>query len=336
MILLRIALAAAMVGVLAVPERAPFSALKVSAQFRIGEHADWVAIGTDSVWVAGTHPFTVQRIDPRTNAVVDKIVLPGEACSGLAVGLESVWIPLCGSTDSLARVDIGTRHLTTLAVGPAGPEGGIAVSEDSVWLVSDDVGTLNRIDPGTNAVRQRVAIPAASYNPIFSNGRIWITAVKSNTVTAVDAATGALVKTIAVGPQPRFVAAGGGAVWTLNQADGSVTRIDEAALKVVATIRAGIPGRGGDIAYGENSIWATVFGTPLTRIDARTNEVTRQWTGPGGDSLRLGHGSIWMTDYRRGLLLRIRLEDAERTTAPPGNPFASAIIPIWPRLASPS
>jgi len=83
-------------------------------------------------------------------------------------------------------------------------------------------------------------------------------------------------------------------------------------LKVVATIDAGIPGQGGDISYGDGSTWATRFGTPLTQIDAQSNKVLRQWIGPGGDSLRVGYGSIWMTDYRNGILLRIPLGETAR------------------------
>jgi virginiamycin B lyase len=288
----------------------PYSTLKPAAQFLIGTNADWVAIGADSVWVAGKGPHTLRRIDPRTNTVIVKVSLPGEACSGLAIGFGSVWIPLCGQTNSLVRLDITTNRLTNLNIGPAREESGITVSDDSVWLVSDDLGTLNRIDPHTNRVRQRISISAGSYNPIYSSGKIWVTCVKSNTLTAVDAHSGAVIATIPVGPEPRFLTAGAGSVWTLNQADGTITRIDEAALKVVATIHAGIPGQGGDIAFGEGSVWATRFGTPLTRINPQSNTIQRQWVGPGGDSLRLGFGSIWITDYRQGLLLRIPMEQA--------------------------
>lgn len=290
--------------------RAPFNTLKVSAKFKIGQNADWVATTADSVWVAGKGPSTIQHIDPRTNVILASIELPGEACSGLAAGFDSVWIPLCGKTNSLARLDMRTNKLVILPIGPAGEEGGIAVSDDSVWLVSDKLGTLNRIDPRTNGVRQKISIPAESYNPVYSRGRIWITGVKSNAVTAVDASTGAVVRTIHVGPQPRFITAGGGSIWTLNQGNGTITRVDEKRLTVMATIDAGIPGQGGDIAYGDGSIWATVFGTPLTRIDAKSNRLLRQWTGPGGDSLRLGFNSIWITDYRNGLLLRIPVNEA--------------------------
>jgi YVTN family beta-propeller protein len=95
-----------------------------------------------------------------------------------------------------------------------------------------------------------------------------------------------------VGSKPRFLAIGGGSIWTLNQGDGTVSRVDEKGRRVTATIQVGIPGAGGDIGYGAESVWPTVFGVPLTRIDASTNKVVRQWVGKGGDSLRYGFGSI--------------------------------------------
>ena len=34
-----------------------------------------------------------------------------------------------------------------------------------------------------------------------------------------------------------------------------------------------------------------------------------QWTGPGGDSLGLGHDAIWLTNYDAGTISRIALAD---------------------------
>jgi virginiamycin B lyase len=288
----------------------PFSSLKASASFKIGKTADWVLVTDRAVWVAGTKPYSVQRIDPASNTVVAKVVLTGEACSGLAFGFGSVWVPVCGKKPVLVRVDENTNTISArLAIGPAGPEGGIASSGDSVWMVTDKKGTLARIDPRTNTVRQRIAIPPGSYNPLFSDGLVWITGVESNVLTAVDASSGEVLVSVPVGPKPRFLAGGGGSVWTLNQGDGTVSRIDAGSRKVTATIQVGIPGTGGDICYGAGSVWTSVFEVPLTRIDASTNNVLRQWVGPGGDSLRFGFESIWLTDYRRGLLLRIPFEE---------------------------
>jgi hypothetical protein len=51
-------------------------------------------------------------------------------------------------------------------------------------------------------------------------------------------------------------------------------------------------------------------GTPLTAVDPTTNTIYHQWTGPGGDSLGIGHGSIWLTDYHRGTIGRLQIADA--------------------------
>jgi virginiamycin B lyase len=284
----------------------PFATLKPEAVFKIGENADWVQITDDAVWVASSKPASVHRIDPDTDREVAVIPLPGIRCAGIAFGFESLWVPLCGQTNSIARIDASANRITAiLSVGPAGEEGGITTSYDSVWIVTDDAGTLVRIDPATNEVRQKVSIAPGSYNPRFSDGTVWITGGTANLLTAVDATTGDVIAIIPVGPKPRFLTAGKGSIWTLNQGDGTVTRVDAQSKRVTATIAVGIPGHGGDIAWGAGFIWATVFDIPLTAIDATTNRVVHQWIGPGGDSLRFGHDSIWLTNYKQGTLSRI-------------------------------
>jgi streptogramin lyase len=287
----------------------PYSSLKPSATFNIGGTADWVLVTDDAVWVAATKPYALRRIDPQRNEIVATVPLSGEACSGLAYGFGSVWAPLCGEKPGLARIDVAKNSVSTmLPMAPAGAEGGIAASTDSIWMITDMKGTLTRIDPLTNAVRQSTSIPPGSFNPIFRNGVVWITGIESNVLTAVDSTSGRVLETVSVGPKPRFLTVGGGAIWVLNQGDGSISRVDETSRKVIATIQAGIPGHGGDIAFGAGFVWATVFDVPLSRIDATSNRVVRQWIGKGGDSLRYGFGSIWITDYKKGLLLRIPQE----------------------------
>jgi len=294
-----------------VPEvQLPFASLKPEATWKIGETADWVVIAPDAVWVAGSKPDSVQRIDPKTNKVVASIPLPAEACSGLEFAFGSVWVPVCTKPSSMLRIDAKTNQVSaTLAIGPAGGEGGITASADSIWLVTDIVGTLVRIDPKDNTIRQKVQIDAGSFNPVFSEGTVWISGNETNTLAAVDAATGKLLERVAVGPKPRFLVAEAGSVWTLNQGDGTISRVDANTRKLVATIRPGLPGEGGDICYGGGSLWATLFDLPLTRIDPATNKVVRQWKGKGGDSMRFGHNALWLTDYFGGTLARIPLEE---------------------------
>jgi virginiamycin B lyase len=283
------------------------AAIQPEAVFPVEGTPDWQVITDEAVWVTNGPKNTIHRLDPKTNQVVAAIEVGRKPCSGLAAGFGSIWVPVCGDK-TIARVDAKTNQVTaTVPVGPAQSEGGIAAGAGSVWIVSDPKGVLSRIDPATNKVAAEIAVPAGSASCIFAEGAVWVTTPETGMLTRVDPATNRLTASIDVGPQPRFLTAGAGSIWTLNQGDGTVSRVDAATNKRLAKIEVGIPGGGGEIAFGEGHVWATVFQIPLSEIDPATNQVIRQWTGPGGDSVRLGHGSLWLSNLRAGNVWRIDL-----------------------------
>ncbi len=286
----------------------PVSELKPIAVVKLGETADWVAISDDAVWVGSTGPFAVHRIDPKKNERVASVTLPGEPCAGLASGFGAVWVPMCTKPATLARIDVKTNRATIYKVGPAAEEGGIAASDDSVWLATAK-DELARIDPDTGGVGQKVKVPAGSYNPWFADDRIWLTRADGKEVTSIDAMTGKVLASIPTDAGPRFLTSGGGAVWTLNQRDGSMTRIDPSTNRSV-TFPLGMPGHGGDVAFANDMVWLTLRRIPLAAVDATNNRLLCQWVGAGGDSLRIGHGAIWLTDYTAGTITRYDLNDA--------------------------
>jgi len=99
----------------------------------------------------------------------------GKPCSNLAAVFGSFWVPVCGDTPGLARIYLVSAQISTvLPLAPAESEGRITASPDSVWMVTDQMGTLVRIDPATNTVRQKIQLPAGSYNPLFADGLIWV------------------------------------------------------------------------------------------------------------------------------------------------------------------
>src|ERR1700733_5874973 len=107
------------------------SELQPIVTVRVGAPADWVAITPDAVWVGSTGPDAVHRIDPKTNKRVATVKLPGEQCAGLTTGFGSLLVPLCSPPSTPAKIDLHRNVLTAvLNTGPAGPEGGIAVSPD--------------------------------------------------------------------------------------------------------------------------------------------------------------------------------------------------------------
>jgi virginiamycin B lyase len=179
--------------------------------------------------------------------------------------------------------------------------------------MTDEKGTLARIDPASNTVVAEIYVPAGSYGITFGEGAVWVTSAAHDSVTRIDPNTNLILETIRVGKAPRFITSGFGSVWTLNQGDGSVSRIDPKTNKVDATIEVGVPGGGGEIAAGEGSVWVTAFQFPLSRIDPASNTVVQQFFGEGGDAVRVGLGSVWLSNLRAGNVWRLDPRRIEAT-----------------------
>ena len=281
------------------------TSIKPAAVFLVGGTPDWQAVTDDAVWVSNAPLNLVHRLDIRTNQIAANIGVGKKPCSGLAAGFGSIWVPNCGDK-TVSRIDIATNAVVaTIAATPAESEGGIAASDDSIWLVTDARGKLSRIDPKSNKVIAEVEIPAGSASVVYGDGAVWVTTPGKNMLTRVDAVTAQVTDSIPVGPGPRFEAYGAGAIWTLNQGDGSVSRVDTKSRKETARIEVGIPGEGGEIAFGFDHVWATVFGIPISEIDPEANQVVRQWVGKGGDSIRVAHGSIFLSNLSQHNVWRI-------------------------------
>jgi virginiamycin B lyase len=282
----------------------PMSALRPQATFTVKGNPDWMAIAPDSVWVTSSAADLVSQLRATDNQPGITISV-SKPCSGLAVGFGSIWIPSCGK-GVLVRADLGTGVIqATIPIGPADSEGGITIGAGSVWLMTDPSGVLSRIDPNSNTVVATISIPSGSFCPLFADGFVWITSTEHNVLTKVDPSTNSAVLQIPVGKNPRFLTYGADSIWTLNQADGTITRISTKTDQRLADVSAHIPGHGGEISFGFGSVWATVAKKPITGIDAATSTVTSQWTGAGGDSIRTGLGSVWLTDYDSGKIWRL-------------------------------
>ncbi len=279
------------------------SDLHPQATFHVQGHPDWMAVTPDAVWVTSSGANGITEL-PASTGQTGKTISTAKPCSGLLFAFGSLWIPSCGD-HMLMRADVSSGSIVAkIAASPADSEGGITAGAGSVWLVTSTNGMLTRVNGTTNAVEATVPIPSGSSNPLFADGFVWVSSHGHDALLKVDPAVNKVVATIAVGKGPRFLTSGAGSVWTLNQGDGTVSRVDTKTSRCTANIEAGIPGEGGEIAFGFNAVWATVFGFPITRIDPATNQVAAQWAGAGGDSIRAGHGSLWLTNLRTGDIWR--------------------------------
>jgi virginiamycin B lyase len=249
---------------------------------------------------------TVHKLDAKTNTVTETVEVGKRPCSGLAVGFGSLWVPNCGDK-TLSRVDLKTHKVVaTIDIGPANSEGGLTTTKDSVWILSDSTSVLSRIDPATNRLVAEIPVPPGSFVAVTGEDEaVWVTSTQASVVVRVDPKTNLVTDRVEVGPNPRFTTVGGGSIWTLNQGDGSVSRVDVKSKKLVTDINIGAPGGGGEIAYGEGYVWITLFEIPLTQIDPNNNKVVKQWFGPGGDAVRVGHGSVWLSNLRQQNVWRL-------------------------------
>lgn len=301
-------------GVADLSVRIPIQKLVPEAIFQVPGHPDWLAID-EHAWVSSAPSNLVARMDPKSDKVAALIAVGKEPGNGLAIGFGSVWVPNCGDS-TLTRIDVKTGVVTTtFPMTFASSEGGIAVGAGSVWVLTDDRSTLARLDPTNNTIVAEIRVPKGSYAVAFGENGVFVTSSKENVLTRIDPKNHRIVETTKVGPSPRFLAVGEGAVWTLNQGDGSISKVDLKSNKVVATINAGIPGEGGEIAVGEGSVWATSFEYPITRIDPLQNKVVQQFFGPGGDAIRVGQGSVWLSNLREGNVWRMDPRRIEATRA---------------------
>jgi virginiamycin B lyase len=280
------------------------SELRPQSTFTVKGHPDWMAVAPDSVWVASSADNLVTQLKA-ADSQIGATVSVNKPCSGLAIGFGSLWVPSCGE-HTLVRADPTTGKIqATIPIGPADSEGGITVGAGSVWLMTNASGVLSRIDPTSNAVIATISTPSGSFCPLFADGFVWITSTENNVLSKVDPGTNKTILQIPVGKKPRFLTHGADSIWTLNQGDGTITRVSTKTNQRFADIAANIPGPGGEITFGFGSVWATIAKKPITRIDAATSTVTSQWVGAGGDSIRTGFESIWLTNYDDGKVWRL-------------------------------
>ncbi len=304
--------------------------LPVTAKIHIGGDPDWLASGFGSMWVSVPKLNEIVRINPLNNTVKARIRVDKEPCYGIGIGATRAWVLNCKS-QTLTRMNPSTNKVDlTVPVNIASHgEGSIAVREGFVWFVSNEdghAGTLLQMSP-QGRIRGKVAVGADSAVVVAAFGSIWVTSSGEGRIYRVNPITREIIAKISVPDTPRFTTIGDGSVWVLSQSDGSVSRIDPAQNKVIATIQVKVPGAGGDIAYGGGYIWVAAGGTPLTRIDPKTNKVIDQYGNyKGADAVRFAFGSVWVSDHGKGDLWRIDPAKMPRPKSPPDGKMEARLL----------
>lgn len=276
------------------PMRLAFASLVPEATFDAGGSREFTA-GQDAIWVLNREAGAISRIDPQSNKVTQTIAVGPGGCAGLGADFGVILVPQCAKK-AIARIDARTNAASDpipTALSPASRS--IATGVGSVWVISDEKGTIARLDPLEKATVALIDTAPGAIALAFGGDALWVASGSGNLVTRVNPFNNLIVETIPVPNHPRDIATGGGSVWTWNEGDGSVTRIDPKTNAIVTTIRIGAPGGAeARIAFGEGSLWVTGTALPLVRIDPRTNQVVQMFTGVGSPGLVIAHGSLWL------------------------------------------
>ena len=292
----------------------PFASLKPEAEFSVAP--PWIVIAETPLFPDSAKD-ALDTIDAKANKLADPIPGLSKPCGGAVSAFTSLWVPACGDA-TLSRVDVKAGKITKkLAVGAVDAGPSVAATADSVWAFTDGKTTLSRIDPELNVVVAEIRLPAGCNSLTFGETALWVTCPSENRVLRVNPETNQVDKHIETSASPKALAIGEGSVWVLCEKEGQVQRIDPKTNKISKTIDLGAPAIGGGIAVGLGSLWVTMQGFPLTRIDTTRDKekVVQQFYGQGGGAIQVGLGSIWLSNLNTGTLWRIDPKRAAATLA---------------------
>lgn len=258
--------------------------------------ADFLAVDGDSVWA--TNRTKIERWSRRGKLAEAPMT---RSCGAMAVFRGSLWAADC-KENALIRID--TRNGRRIAVIPTGignPAGelNVVAGAGSVWIASDDQGTLARVDPSTNRVVASIAVKPGTWFLSFGFGSLWAVSSRERVLQQIDPRTNSVVKTTALGNEPGFLAAGEGAVWVQEQGDGTVARIDPRSGEVTGRAKVGETLKYGDIDTGGGMVWLrTTEAQTFAAINPRSLAVRARLGKPeGSGALRYTRRGIWTSAH---------------------------------------
>jgi class 3 adenylate cyclase/DNA-binding beta-propeller fold protein YncE len=181
-----------------------------------------IAVYGVDVYVANPNARTLERIgSPYTGVARETIPLPplssvrrGLGYSGLAAGDGALWIAGNDVDRTLWRVDLASRHVTSIPLGFA-PRA-IAFGAGGVWLVDQQGNSVSRVDPKTNKLGRRIPVGHEPSAVTTGGGFVWVANALDGTVSRIDPLDGN-VTSAKIGGKPIAIAVGLGAVWVLRQ-----------------------------------------------------------------------------------------------------------------------
>ncbi|HWE00503.1 MAG TPA: glutaminyl-peptide cyclotransferase [Bryobacteraceae bacterium] len=280
----------------------PFARLKPDATVAAPAKPEWIFF-SNSVFFAGAD--RIERVDAKTTKLMEPVAGVKKPCGGMASAFGSVWAVSCGD-GSLVKIDGKAGKVTaTLQRGASGIPGSIAATDDSIWMLLDEETTLARVDPDQMMIVATMRLPEGCRSMVSAEKSLWIACPGENKIYRINPDTNLVDKRIDTGAEPAALAFGEGSIWAFCRKEGKLDRIDPKTNKVTKTIDLGAPGARAQMAVGDGSVWVTMTGFPITRIDPKDESVPQQFWGTGGGAIATSEGAIWLSNLNDGTLWRI-------------------------------
>lgn len=219
-----------------------------------------MAIKGKNLWVADCQVGALQRVDIRTNKLVQTVET--------------------GIADKSGELNV---------VFGAG----------SIWVASDAKGEVARVNPRNGRITARIAVDPGTSYLAFGEGALWAVSAPQRSVQRIDPATGKVTARAALGNQPGFLAAGEGGVWVQEQGDGTLAKVDPKTVTVANRVKLGANLKWGDIDTGAGKVWLrTTDDQEYVVVDAATMAVlARVGTEVKSGALRWTRSGVWTSAH---------------------------------------
>jgi virginiamycin B lyase len=181
---------------------------KVVKTIRVGIRPYDVVFGGGAVWVANLSSGTVSRISPRTNRVL-KTIRAGTEPNGLVYAFGALWVG-----DRLGNALLKISPATNKVVARLTLRKPDWVTPDDRFLwVSEETGSIAKVDPATLALVSRVPVGANPLHTALVGASLWVPSIDDSTVSVVDRATATVTDSFPGPAGAIAVASTEGAAW---------------------------------------------------------------------------------------------------------------------------
>lgn len=272
---------------------------KALVTIRLDGYPDFLTADGDQVWVTNTNK--IQKLSINSRLPLQSVDIPGP-CGAPVIAAGFIYVASC-KTRSIYKINTRTsviKRIMQTNIADLSGEISLAYGARSLWILSDSIGILSRINPRSGKLIATIKVLPHSYCAVYGYKSIWVSNSNAiGSVQRIDPKTNSVTATIKVDAFPHFLVAGDQGVFTLNQQNGTVSHIDVSTNKVVATISAQVAGSGGDIDAGNGKVWVrSKNGSPLLVIDELKNQIIHSYSPLcGSGAVRIAGRYIWVTAH---------------------------------------